>query len=243
MKHSPLEQFTVSPLLGISVGKLDLSFTNASLVMLLSIAACIIYIALALRRAKIVPSKLQASVELVHSVVSSMTGATMDRASAKKFMPLIFSIFLFTLFCNLVGVIPGFFAPTGQIIITLALATVVFATMLILGFSRHGVGFFKILLPSGCPIWLAPIIVVVELFSFLAKPISLSLRLAANVVSGHVLLHVLAGSTLSLFLLAKPFSFALIIVLVGAEICIAILQAYIFAVLSCVYLGEIINLH
>jgi F-type H+-transporting ATPase subunit a len=239
MNHSPLGQFEISPIFRLALGPVDLSVTNASLAMLTASALCMLYCILALRKPKSVPSKLQSSLEIMNSMVERILNSTLGNPIAKKFVPLIFSIFLFTLTCNLMGALPRCFAATGQIVITFALASIVFAAMIVLGFFKHGVKFFKIFVPAGCPSWIAPIMIPVELFSFLARPVSLSLRLAANIVSGHVLLHVLAGATIALLPLLKPFPFVFIVILSGAELCIAVLQAYIFTVLSCVYLAEV----
>lgn len=239
MHHSPLGQFEIAPIFRLALGPLDLSFTNASLAMLAASGICMLYCSLALRKASATSNKLQSSLELMHAMVERMLNLTVGGTIAKSFVPLIFSIFLFTLTCNLMGALPKCFAATGQIVITFALASVVFVAMIALGFFKHGIRFFKIFVPGGCPLWLAPIMVPIEFFSFLARPVSLSLRLAANIVSGHVLLHVLAGATIALFPLLKPFPFAFIVILSGAELCVAILQAYIFTILSCVYLAEV----
>ena len=243
MGHNPLDQFFVSPVLKFVPFGIDLTFTNASLFMMLASSLCLAYLWAALRAPKSIPSKLQMSAELVHKMVVQMVGSTIGEHHGKKFIPLIFSIFLFVLSSNLCGMLPKSFATTSQIIITFALSSVVFITITVFGLFSHGFGFFKIFLPSGCPLWLAPLMAVIELFSFLAKPISLALRLAANITSGHILLHVIGGAIVSMFILIKLFPFALVVVLVGFEFFVAILQAYIFAVLSCVYLADVINLH
>jgi F-type H+-transporting ATPase subunit a len=243
MSHNPLEQFLISPIVQFSPFGVNLAFTNASLFMVISTSLCVTYLWFAVRSPQLIPSKLQVSVELVHKMVLNMLGSTIGEEQGKKFVPLIFSIFLFVLFSNFCGMLPKSFATTSQIIITFALSSIVFLVITLVGIFTHGVRFFKLFLPSGCPVWLAPLMIVIELFSFLAKPISLSLRLAANITSGHILLHVIGSAIVAMTLLFKFVPFSLVIVLVGFEFFVAILQAYIFAILSCVYLADVVNLH
>jgi F-type H+-transporting ATPase subunit a len=161
----------------------------------------------------------------------------------KKFVPLMFTLFMFILTCNLFGMIPYSFTVTSHISITFALAMMVFLLVTLLGFYLHGFHFFSLFLPAGTPWWLAPLMVVIELFAYLARPVSLSLRLAANMVAGHVLLKVVAGFVVSMAIYLKFLPIPFIVVLIGFEIFVAILQAYIFTILSCVYLNDAINLH
>jgi F-type H+-transporting ATPase subunit a len=162
---------------------------------------------------------------------------------AEKFMPIIFSLFLFILSCNLFGMLPYSFTATSHIAITFGLAMFVFLVITCVGFINHGLHFLSLFLPQGVPLWLAPLMIIIELFAYLARPISLSLRLAANMVAGHVLLKVLAGFVFMLPVLLKLFPVPVIMVLIGFEIFVAILQAYIFTILACVYLNDALNLH
>ncbi len=243
MSHNPLDQFFVTPLLKCNPFGLNLAFTNASLFMTIATSFCITYLWYALRSPQLVPSKLQMSVEMLHKMIGNMLGSTIGEEKGKRFVSLIFSVFLFVLSSNFCGMLPKSFAVTSQIIVTFALASIVFLVITTVGIFSHGFGFFRLFLPSGCPLWLAPLMILIELFSFLAKPISLSLRLAANITSGHILLHVIGSAIVLMSLLFKFIPFSLVIVLVGFEFFVAILQAYIFAILSCVYLADVINLH
>lgn len=243
MDHNPLNQFLITPIVKLAPFGLNLAFTNASLYMLIATSLSIAYILYSGRALKLIPSRLQSSLEIAHNMLYEMLGNSMEKSQSKKFLPLIFSIFFFVLSANLCGMLPGSFATTSQIIITFAIAFIIFFTITITGLLYQGLRFFKLFLPTGCPLWLAPIMIVIEFFSFLAQPLSLGLRLAANITSGHILLHVIAGAVVGITLVLKFLPFALIIVLIGFEFCVAILQAYIFAILSCVYLGNVLNSH
>jgi F-type H+-transporting ATPase subunit a len=164
-------------------------------------------------------------------------------AKGKKFVPLIFTLFMFILTCNVFGMIPYGFTVTSHISITFALAMMVFLLVTLFGIYLHGFHFFSLFLPAGTPWWLAPLMVVIELFAYLARPVSLSLRLAANMVAGHVLLKVMAGFVVSMAIYLKILPIPFIVVLIGFELFVAALQAYIFTILSCVYLNDALNLH
>jgi F-type H+-transporting ATPase subunit a len=164
-------------------------------------------------------------------------------AKGRKFVPLIFTLFMFILTCNLFGMIPYGFTVTSHISITFALAMMVFLLVTLVGIYLHGFHFFSLFLPAGTPWWLAPLMVVIELFAYLARPVSLSLRLAANMVAGHVLLKVIAGFVVSMAIYLKILPIPFLVILIGFELFVAVLQAYIFTILSCVYLSDALNLH
>lgn len=240
--HNPLDQFKIKTLHHINLFGFDVSFTNSSLFMVLSLVAIIGYMILAIRKKGLVPSRMQLSAELVYNMIE---GTVIQNAGpkARRFIPLIMSLFLFILVCNLFGMLPYSFTVTSHIIVTFSLAMVIFLLITILGFYLHGTHFLSLLLPPSTPWWLAPLMIIIELFAYLAKPISLSLRLAANMMAGHILLKVMAGFVVTSAIYFKIFPIPVIVLLVGFEIFVAILQAYIFTVLSCVYLNDAINLH
>ena len=163
MSHNPLEQFLIAPLVKLSPFGLNLAFTNASLFMMIATSLCITYLWYSVRSAQLVPSKLQVSVEMIHKMVVNMVESTIGEEKGKKFVPLIFTIFLFVLSSNFCGMLPKSFATTSQIIITFSLSAVVFLVITLFGIFSHGIRFFRLFLPSGCPIWLAPLMVLIEL--------------------------------------------------------------------------------
>lgn len=242
MTHSPLAQFEVKKLIDISLFGIDVSLTNSSCFMILASICASIYFTMALSSKSLVPSRLQLSAEMIYNLITGMLDQNVG-SKGRKFVPLIFTLFIFILMCNLLGMIPYSFTATSHISVTFALAIMIFCTVTIIGFIKHGLHFFSLFLPKGTPWWLAPLMIIIELFTYLARPVSLSLRLAANMVAGHVLLKVMAGFVVSLIVYLKFVPIPLMVVLIGFEIFVAILQAYIFAILSCVYLNDAINLH
>jgi len=242
MKHSPLEQFQVKELVNIQLFNHDVSLTNSSMFMILAASFIIFYFIIAFAGKNLVPGRLQLSAELFYSLITSTLNQNVGE-KGKNFIPLIFTLFMFIMTCNLLGMIPYGFTVTSHISVTFVLAMMVFLLVTILGFVKHGMHFLSLFLPAGTPWWLAPLMIVIELFAYLARPVSLSLRLAANMVAGHVLLKVLAGFVVSMAFYLKALPIPFISVLIGFEIFVAILQAYIFTILSCVYLNDAINLH
>ncbi len=242
MAHSPLDQFRVKEIVNLQIFGYDTSITNSSLFMLVVGVFIVFYFMLAFRGKGLVPSRFQLSGELVYGMITGMLDQNVG-AKGKKFVPLIFTLFMFILTCNLFGMIPYGFTVTSHISITFALAMMVFLLVTLFGIYLHGFHFFSLFLPAGTPWWLAPLMVVIELFAYLARPVSLSLRLAANMVAGHVLLKVMAGFVVSMAIYLKILPIPFIVVLIGFELFVAALQAYIFTILSCVYLNDALNLH
>lgn len=238
--HSPLAQFEVYPLLPLKLGQLDVSFTNASLWMLITISAASLLMFMGMRRATLVPGRWQSASEMLVEFVS---GIVRDNAGAEamKYFPFVFTLFLFILFANVLGMVPTSFTVTSHIIVTFALAGFIFLSVTLIGFLRHGTHFLSLFLPAGTPWWMMPLMIVIELVSYLARPVSLSIRLAANMLAGHLLLKIVAGFVMIGLLGIFPFAFLLIFT--GFEIFIACLQAYIFTLLTCIYLNDAINLH
>ena len=243
MQNNPLAQFELHTIIPISLFGYDISLTNSSIFMLISVFLIAAFFLIATRRISInTPSRTQISAELVYRLIADMLGTNVGE-KGKPFIPIIFSVFLFILLCNLLGLVPYSFTVTSHISITFSLAMIIFILITLVGFIKHGFKFFSLFVPHGIPLWLAPLIFVIELFAFLAKPISLSLRLVANMVAGHVLLKVIAGFMVSLMFILKPLPLPLMVILFGFELFVAILQAYIFTLLSCVYLSDAVNLH
>lgn len=241
--HSPLAQFEVHPLIPFHLGHLDLSFTNASLWMVLAVGMVTGLMFLGVRSRQLVPNRWQSLSEVL---VQFINNTVRDCAgnSGLQYFPLIFSLFMFILLCNLLGMIPYSFTVTSHIIVTFALAIIIFLGCTIIAIVKHGPGkFLHSFLPEGTPLWMAPLMYFIELFSYLARPVSLSVRLAANMMAGHTMLKVIAGFVIMLGILGGWAPLALLVVLTGFEVGIAVLQAYIFTVLTCVYLNNALHLH
>lgn len=242
MSHNPLDQFFVKKIITIDLYGLNISFTNSSVYMLLAGFIVLSYFYLALKSEQIIPSRLQASAEIIYNMITEMLNQSVG-PSGRRFIPLIFTLFMFILLCNLLGMIPYAFAVTSNIIITFGLAIIIFFVITICGFIINGIDFFSIFLPKGMPVWLAPLMILIELCAYLARPVSLSIRLAANIMAGHILIKVIAGFCVSFILFFKFVPIPMVVILIGFEIFVAILQAYIFTILSCVYLNDAVNLH
>ncbi len=242
-KHNPLAQFEVKKLIDIHFGSLDISFTNSALYMVIATIIAISFMLFATRKKSLIPSKIQVVAEGFYNFVFDMIKSGIGD-EGNKFFPLIFSLFIFILMCNILGMTPYSFTSTSQIAVTLTLAGLAFLTVTIFAIARNGFfGFLHMFLPSGVPFWMAPIIFLIEFFSFLIRPVTLSVRLFANIVAGHVLLKVVAGFIISLGLVFGAFPFLFSVIMTGFELFVAILQAYIFSILVCAYLGEVTKAH
>ena len=243
MAANPMSQFNVYKIgPEIKIGGIDLSFTNSSLFMLVSLVLISIFLTLSTNKKSIVPGKLQLMSELFYNFIAKMISDTAG-SKAKPYFAFIFSLFIFVLFCNMVGMIPYSFTVTSHIIITMLLALVIFIGVTIIGFIKHGFGYLKLFVPSGVPVVLLPLIVVIEIISYLSRPVSLSVRLFANMMAGHTMMKVFGGFVVSLGILGGwlPLSFS--VALTGLEILVAFIQAYVFAILTCIYLNDALNLH
>ncbi len=241
MSHSPLAQFEVKPIIKFQAGGFDLSFTNSSLFMLISLIAISIFLISGIKNRSLVPGRWQSMVEIFYSFIANILKENVG-SGGRVYFPFVFTLFMFILLCNLLGMFPYSFTVTSHIIVTFALALTIFIGITTVGFVRHGLHYFSLLLPKGTPLWLAPLMLVIELFSYFTRPVSLSIRLAANMMAGHLLLKVIASFVIALGL-AGIFPLAFMSLLVGFEIFVAVLQAYIFTVLTCVYLNDAVNLH
>ncbi|MDE3119130.1 MAG: F0F1 ATP synthase subunit A [Nitrospirota bacterium] len=242
MEESPLHPFELHELIPISLFGLDISINKAVILMwiVVGLAATLLVIGGSAR--KLVPTKLQSLAELLVDFIRGIILDTMGQ-DGMKFFPLIATLFVFILFSNLLGLIPGSYTVTSQIIVTAVFAVSVYALSVALGFMLHGIKFLGILVPPGTPGWLLPLMIPIELVSQLARPISLAVRLFANMTAGHTILGVLFGLAIGGGLLIGWLPFAFTIAMNGLEVGIAFIQAYIFTVLSCVYLGDAVTLH
>jgi F-type H+-transporting ATPase subunit a len=239
--HNPLEQFELKTLLPISIDGVELSLTNSSAFMIVAMLTIFLFLGMSVRRLSTIPGRVQAAGEMLYELIDGMIVGTAGN-KAKKYIPFIFTLFMFIITCNLLGMIPYSFTVTSHIMVTFFMATTVFLGITAIGFARHGLHFFSLFVPSGIPVFMAPPFFVIELFAYLVRPVSLSLRLAANMTAGHIVMKVIAGFV-TMFPVFALFPFVLLTFLTGFEIFVAILQAYIFTILTCVYLSDAINLH
>lgn len=242
-KHNPLSQFEVKKIIDLHIGSIDISFTNSALYMVIATILVIGFMIFSTRKKSLIPSKAQVLAESCYNFMYNMVHSSIGDEGL-KFFPLIFSLFFFILLCNLLGMTPYSFTATSQIVVALSLAMVAFTTITIFAIVRNGfLGFLHMFLPSGVPLAMAPVIFLIELFSFLIRPLTLSVRLFANMVAGHVLLKVVAGFILSLGVIFGILPFLFSVVMTGFELFVAVLQSYIFAVLVCAYIAETTRAH
>ncbi|HEY7128195.1 MAG TPA: F0F1 ATP synthase subunit A [Nitrospira sp.] len=242
MEESPLHPFELHNYIQINLGGFDISINKAVIMMWVVVGLISVLMIMAGSARRLVPGKLQSLAEMMVDFIRGIILDTMGK-DGLKFFPLIATLFLFILFCNLIGLIPGSYTVTSQIIVTAVFACTVYALSLVMGFILHGGKFLGILVPPGTPAWLLPLMIPIELISQLARPISLAVRLFANMTAGHVILGVLFGLAVSGGLLIGWLPFAFTIAMNGLEVGIAFIQAYIFTVLTCVYLGDAFHLH
>jgi len=242
MEESPLHPFELHNYIPINLFGLDISVNKAVIMMWVVVGLAAFLLVKAGRSRRMVPTKLQSLGELLVGFIRDIILDTMGK-DGMKFFPFIATLFVFILFCNLLGLIPGTYTVTSQIIVTAVFALGVYALSIVMGFILHGVKFFGILVPPGTPGWLLPLMIPIELVSQLARPISLAVRLFANMTAGHTILGVLFGLAIGGGLLIGWLPFAFTIAMNGLEVGIAFIQAYIFTVLTCVYLGDAFHLH
>lgn len=238
---SPLHQFEITPLVNLEILGHDVSFTNSSLMMVFGLLFIFFMLGLSAYKTKAIPSRMQILGESLYGLINDMILGTAGE-DAKKYIPFVFTLFMFILTCNLLGMLPFSFTVTSHIIVTFGMAIVVFVGVTLIGFMRHGFHYLSLFLPSGTPIAMAPLMIFTEFFAYMVRPVSLSVRLAANMTAGHIVMKVIAS-----FVIMAPIigvvPFALLTVLTGFELFVAVLQAYIFTILSCVYLTDAVKLH
>src|SRR5471030_806115 len=242
-----MEQFTIKPIVPLHIGGYDVSFTNQSLLMVIVVVAAGLFLSLAVKPGRLVPSKTQSMAEVSYEFVANMIHSATGE-DGLKFFPFVFTLFIFVLCCNFFGMVPGSFTVTSQIAVTFSLACLVILTVIVTGFVKHGIGFLKLFVPHA-PWYLLILLIPIEIISFLTRPISLSVRLFANMLAGHTMLAVFAGFVILLGGAGGALSalsilpMALIVAIMLLELLVAFLQAYVFAILTCIYLNEALHLH
>ena len=247
--YSPLEQFAIIPLIPFHIGNFYFSFTHSSLFMFLSTGLfLLLFYLVTTDGGKLVPSRWQSLVEMIYEFVANLVNEQIGNAG-KKYFPLIFTTFTFLLSSNLIGMIPYSFTTTSHLIVTFSLSVSIFLAVTIIGFQTHGIHFFSFLLPPGAPLALAPFLVVIELVSYSFRAISLGVRLFANMMAGHTLVKILSGfawtmlSVGGIMYVAAFVPFLVVFALTFLEVGVAVLQAYVFTILACIYLNDAIHLH
>lgn len=249
MKIDPIHQFNIEPIFTIGhIGNQTIAFTNSSLYMFITVAVISLLMIVGMSARALVPGRLQSVAEISYEFVASTIRSTAG-AEGMKFFPLIFSLFMFICISNLIGIIPYTFTVSSHIIVTAALALLVWLTVLIYGVYKNGTKFFKLFVPSGVPMFVLPLVVVIELLSFFfVKPVSHALRLFANMLAGHIALKVFAGFVAMLGASLGAIGWigglaplALAVALTALELLVAFLQAYVFAILACIYLNDAIH--
>ncbi len=247
---NPMEQFAVKTIKPLEVAGYDVSFTNSSLWMLIALVAISAFLFIGTARPQLVPGRMQAATEYLYDFVRKMLDENVG-PEGRRFAPLIFSIFIFVLACNLLGLIPwvGAFTPTSHVVVTFGLAMIVFVTVCIVGFWHHGLHFFSLFWPKDSNIFLGAFVFLIEFLSFLTRPFTLAIRLFANMTAGHVLLKVFGtfvvtlGSFGALPYVLGALPLAVTVALTALEVLIAVVQAYVFALLASLYLNDAVNLH
>lgn len=238
---SPVEQFKLKSLVPFEMGGIDLSYTTSSLWMTITVAAVTAFLTLSMRGGRLVPGRWQSMAEMSYEFIANMIRENVG-AEGRKYFPFIFTLFMFILMGNLVGMIPFSYTFTSQIIVTFSMAVTIFIGVTIIGLIRHGWHFFSLFMPSGTPMVLAPLLIPIEIISYFVRPVSLSVRLFANMMAGHTMMKVFGGFTVLLGVLGIA-PILLLVALTGFEIMVAVLQAYVFTVLTCLYLNDAIHLH
>ena len=247
MAADPIHQFEINKIFTLGkIGGSEIAFTNSSLFMLISVATIVLLMIGATGSRSLVPGRMQSVAELSYEFIADMLKSSAG-TEGMKFFPLVFTLFMFILASNLIGLIPYTFTVTSHIIVTVSLALLVFFTVIVYGFWKNGLKFFKLFVPSGIPIYILPLIVVIEVMSFISRPISHSVRLFANMLAGHITLKLVAsfvtmlGGLGAIGWVGATLPLALTVALTALELLVAFLQAYVFAILTCIYLNDAIH--
>lgn len=239
---SPLEQFEIRPLVSLHLGSVDVSYTQSALWMTIAVVVSTLFLTLSMRRRALVPGRWQSAAEMLYEFIASMVRDNLGK-EGRKYFPFIFTVFMIVLLGNLLGMVPYSFTYTSHIIVTGTLALFIFLMATLIGIAKHGLHFFSLFMPAGVPIFMAPLIILIEVVSYLSRPVSLSVRLFVNMMAGHTMLKVFAGFSVALGVILGVAPLALNVALIGLEILIACLQAYVFTILTCIYLKDAIELH
>lgn len=237
----PLEQFVIKPIVPLHIGKLDISFTNSALLMTIAVLLATAVVVIGTRREELVPGRIQSLGELAYEFIGNMIDETAG-TDGQRYFPFVFTLFMFILFGNVLGLVPFGYTFTGQIIVTFAMAAVVFIGVTLIGIWRHGWHFLSFFVPHGVPIVLLLLLVPIELLSYLIRPFTLSIRLFANMLAGHTMLAIFGGFAASIGILGL-LPLGLDVLIFFLELLVAVLQAYVFTILTCLYLNDAINLH
>jgi F-type H+-transporting ATPase subunit a len=244
----PIQQFELKTLAPLGkIGDTSIGFTNSALFMLLALATIFFVLVYGSSKKSLVPGRLQSIAEMAYEFVANTVRSTAGN-DGMRFFPLVFSLFMFVLTLNLFGMIPGAFTVTSHVVITLTLAMIVILTVFIYGVMKHGIHFFHLFSPSGVPGPLKPVIIAIEVMSFLSRPVTLGLRLFANMLGGHIAMKVFGGFIVSLlgagaWAVLAPLPFIVIVAMTALEFLVAFLQAYVFAVLTTIYLNDALHPH
>ena len=245
-KVDPIHQFQIHPIIPLHIGGYDVSFTNSSLFMVVTIILASGFLYMSTAGRALIPGRLQSISEMAYEFVGNMLRDVAGK-QGMQFFPLVFSLFMFVLVANLIGLFPYFFTVTSHIIVTFTLAILVIGTVVVYGFAKHGLGFLKLFVPHGVPGLLLPLVGAIEVISFVSRPVSLSVRLFANMLAGHITLKVFSGFVVSLSafgavgIAGSVLPPALAVALSALELLVAFLQAYVFAVLTCMYLNDALH--
>jgi len=248
MQYSPLEQFEIIPLIPIRINSFDVSFTNGTLIIIIVVLITYLITKIIITKSKgiFIPNRWQALMEVVYKFIY---GILKENAGKKGdfFFPFMFAIFMFLLICNLSGIIPYSFTVTAHIVVTFTISLIIWIGSLVIGFRTHGLKYFTIFVPAGVPFVIIPIIIPIEIISFIIPLISLGVRLFANIISGHILLKVIVGFAWSIIIaggfifIAHFIPIIVLFILLFLETAVALIQAYIFTILSCLYIGNAIQ--
>ena len=238
----PMHQFEIQPLVKLDLFGIDASFTNASLWMVIAVVLVTGLTIWGMSGRALVPGRLQSVAELSYEFVASMVRENVGSAG-QRYFPFIFTLFMFVLAANMLGMVPYSFAVTSHIIITFALAAFIFIAVTVIGFITHGLGFLRFFVPAGVPSFMLVLLVPIEIISYLTRPMSLSVRLFANMMAGHTMLKVFGAFVVGLGILGGWAPLAFLVAFTGLEVLVAFLQAYVFAILTCIYLNDALHMH
>lgn len=246
--HSPVEQFTIKVLFVLNLFGFNIEFTNSALFMVLAVLLSSAFLFFAMRPAATVPGRMQGLAEIMYEFVANMVQSNVGN-EGRRYFPFIFTLFMFILFSNLLGLIPYSYTTTSQIVVTFAMAMFVFLGVTVIALIKHGFHFFSFFVPAGAPKVLIPFLILIEVISYFVRPVSLSVRLFANMLAGHTMLKVFGGLAVliasggGVYVAGSLLPLIAIIGLTGLEILVAVLQAYVFTILTCMYLNDALHLH
>ena len=238
---SPIEQFKIERLIPIKLGSVDISYTNSALWMTIAVVVVTLFLVLGTRQRALVPGRWQSMAEMSYEFVANLLQEQAGNAG-RVFFPFIFTLFMFILAGNLLGLIPYAFTFTSHIVVTFGMAIVVFIGVTVVGFIKHGVHFLAFFVPKGVPAAMLVLIIPIEILSYLTRPVSLAIRLFANMMAGHTMLKVFSGFVVALGVLGGWLPLAVNVALTGFEVLVAFLQAYVFAILTCIYLNDALHM-